>query len=287
MKKDIFNGKIKKEYFSYILTYMIFFVALFIGAGILCMYAFLWGMIGNSFEERLLIAIFGAISFILAVVYLFLELLVIRNYPKYQKLRRILFNSDCYFTENDTKEYYGRYRRRDRAASEVVTSFAEAEKGMGDKKPIRYRVYCGLSILMCLLEFASLITMMILGDNIALRPEMLQDDKTLCVFFLLVSVLCIALAIYFLTRAYKVAVKSSFDNWSYALYNSLIDISVRRNNKKLKFWYEIKQLNEIENMVRYADESAELKLERKGDRIFSFHVIDTLNDRVVFTGLFQ
>ena len=50
-KKDIFNGKIKKEYFSYILGYMIFFALLFVIGGALCIYASIWGTSG----ERVLI----------------------------------------------------------------------------------------------------------------------------------------------------------------------------------------------------------------------------------------
>ena len=85
MKKDIFHGKIKQEYFSYILGYMIFFVLLFIAIGALCIYASICGMTTNSSGERLLIASFGMIAFVLAGVYVFLEFLVIHNYPKYQK----------------------------------------------------------------------------------------------------------------------------------------------------------------------------------------------------------
>ena len=107
MKKDIFHGKIKQEYFSYILGYMIFFVLLFIAIGALCIYASICGMTTNSSGERLLIASFGVIAFVLAGVYVFLEFLVIHNFPKYQKTRRILFNSDVYFTDSTSSEYLG------------------------------------------------------------------------------------------------------------------------------------------------------------------------------------
>ncbi len=46
----------------------------------------------------------GVVVFMLAPFYLVLELLVIRHYPKYKKLRRALFNSDCYFTESNATE---------------------------------------------------------------------------------------------------------------------------------------------------------------------------------------
>lgn len=74
--------------------------------------------------------------------------------------------------------------------------------------------------------------------------------------------------------------------WHYPLYTSLVDISVRKNNKKLKFWYDVDQLDQIESLVQAASDNAELKLEAKKNRLVSFTVINTLNNRVVFTGLF-
>ena len=160
MKKDIFNGKIKKEFYSYILTYMIFFTVLLIGMGALCVYAFVWGMTANPFGERLLIAAFGGIAFVLAGVYLFLELLVIHKFPKYEKIRRILFNSDCYFTDSTSNEYVGEVRtvsgRRNKAAFDMVTAIASVEKKTGDKKSIRYKIYNALAIVMALLGILSL-----------------------------------------------------------------------------------------------------------------------------------
>ena len=74
--------------------------------------------------------------------------------------------------------------------------------------------------------------------------------------------------------------------WYHPLYTSLVDISVHQNNKKHKFWYDIDQLEQIENLVKSASENAELKLETKGNKLVSFTVIDTLNNSVRFTGLF-
>ena len=74
--------------------------------------------------------------------------------------------------------------------------------------------------------------------------------------------------------------------WYSPLYMSLVDISVRQNNKKHKFWYDKEQLGQIENLVKSASKNAELKLETKGNKIISFTVVDTLNNSVRFTGLF-
>ena len=75
--------------------------------------------------------------------------------------------------------------------------------------------------------------------------------------------------------------------WHYPLYKSLVRISVRQNNKKQKFWYHADQLEQIENLVRSATQNAELQLERKRNKLRSFTVRDTLNDHMVFTGLFE
>jgi len=74
--------------------------------------------------------------------------------------------------------------------------------------------------------------------------------------------------------------------WYSPLYMSLVDISVRQNNKKNKFWYDIEQLEQIENLVKSVSENAELKLESKGNKLVSFKVVDIMNQRVIFTGLF-
>ena len=126
MKKDIFKGKIKKEYFSYILGYMIFFMLLFTVGGALCIYAFVLEGSFNVSGERLLLATFGVVVFVLGGGYVFPQLFVISNFPKYPKLRRILFNSDIYFTDSTSNEYLGGSRtlqgRRNKAAFEIVTT---------------------------------------------------------------------------------------------------------------------------------------------------------------------
>ena len=72
----------------------------------------------------------------------------------------------------------------------------------------------------------------------------------------------------------------------YSLWESLVDISVRKNNKKGKYWYNKDQLERIENLVKSASYDAELKLQTKENKPISFTVFDTLNSRVVFTGYF-
>lgn len=242
MKRDIFNGKIKKEYFSYILIYMIFFVLLFVGIGGLCIYASIHEMTINTSGERLLVAALGGIFFVLAVVYLFLELLVIRRFPKYEKLRRSLFNSDIYLTDSTSNEYFGRTGtlrgRRNKAAFDLVTTVAELEAGMGDKKPIQYKVYNILSILMSVSGLILMIALPILYMNGVIRPIMSQNAFVLSCAA--AGIVCVAIAIFFFSRAFETALMAPLEKnkWRSDLYTSLIDISVRQNNKKLKYWFD-------------------------------------------------
>ena len=286
MKRDIFHGKIKKEYFSYILVYMIFFLLLLVGVGVLCVCAAIWGMKSNSMGERLLVAAFGAIALVLAAVYLFLELLVIRRFPKYERIRRALFNSDRYFTESNSDEYYGRNRRGDKAAFELVGVFTEAEKGMGSKRPARYTVYIALVIAMSALGIADLAVMPMLYENGVALADL--SDGEFALFYFFVAIMCIALAMFFLSRAFRVAIMAPLtqEQWRYELYNALVGMAVRKNNKKRKFWYTSDRLDQIEDLVKSASDHTELKLETHGSKPVSFFVVDTADGRVVFTGWF-
>jgi len=290
LKKDIFNGKIKKEYYSYILGYIIFFLLLFVVGVSLCIYAFVLEGSFNVSGERALLVVFGVVLFALGGGYVFPQLFVISNFPKYPKLRRILFNSDIYFTDSTSNEYFGGSRtlrgRRNKAAFDIVTAVAEVEKGMGDEKPVRYTVYSALTLIMAVLGLVILIAMPLLFENGTIFPNMSDDVFLLC--FILVAGICVAFSVFFFSRAYKIAQLAPFENykWRSALHTSLADIAVRKNNKKYKFWYNKNQLEQIENLVKSVYENAELKLETKGNKLVSFKVVDTLNQRVVFTGLF-
>ena len=168
MKKDIFKGKIKKEYYSYILVYIIFFLLLFVVGVALCIYAFVLEGSFNVSGERALLVVFGVGLLALGGGYVFPQLFVISNFPKYPKLRTILFKSDIYFTDSTSNEYLGGSRtlqgRRNKAAFEIVTAVAEAEKRMGNKKPVRYTVYMVLSILFSVIGLAWLFGALLLFD---------------------------------------------------------------------------------------------------------------------------
>ena len=157
---------------------------------------------------------------------------------------------------------------------------------MGDKKPVRYTVYSALALFVGVLGLVDLIAMPLLFENGTIFQNMSDDVFLIC--YISVAVVCIVFAVFFLVRAYNVAHLASFENhkWTFELYTSLVDIAVRKNNKKLKFWYDKDQLEQIENLVQSASENAELKLETKGNKIVSFMVIDMLNNSVRFTGYF-
>ena len=168
----------------------------------------------------------------------------------------------------------------------MVTTVAGLEAGMGDKKPIRYTVYSALVLIMAVLGLIDLFAMPLLFENGTIFPNM--SDGIFVLLYISVAVVCIVLAVFFLLRVIHVAIMAPLEmnKWRSDLYTSLIDISVRQNNKKLKYWFDTDQLEQIENLVKSASENAELKLTTKRDRLVSFTVMDTLNARKVFKGLF-
>ena len=89
------------------------------------------------------------------------------------------------------------------------------------------------------------------------------------------------------TKKTRSPYRSSRKNkWHRLLYESLLDLSVRKHYKRNQFWYNAEQLEQIEDLVRSASQHAELKLEAKDTAIVSFTVIDARDHSVIFTGLF-
>ena len=114
------------------------------------------------------------------------------------------------------------------------------------------------------------------------------SDGEFALFYFFVAIMCIALAVFFLSRAFRVAITAPLaqEQWRYELYNALVGMAVRKNNKKLKFWYSTDRLDRIEDLVRSASDHTELKLETHGSKPVRFFVVDTASGRVVFTGWF-
>ena len=108
-----------------------------------------------------------------------------------------------------------------------------------------------------------------------------------------VEVIDFTLAFVFAFKVKKIREKTKEEyakthwEWHFPLYTSLIDVSVRQNRKKHKYWYDKDQLEQIENLVKSASKNAELKLETKGNKTVYFTVVDKTDNSVIFKGLFR
>ena len=120
--KDIFNGKIKKEYVSYLITSYVVISILFLP--VLCFFAYV--VIKAPIEGKIIVGLALIGCLYLTIINPFLTLFVIRQYPKYPKLRRLLLNSEYYFVGNNKRESSGRYR--DRLAFDKITTIIDKKK---------------------------------------------------------------------------------------------------------------------------------------------------------------
>ncbi len=85
-------------------------------------------------------------------------------------------------------------------------------------------------------------------------------------------------------RSIKKLIKRA--EWHSRLWVSLENIAARKNKKKLEFWFDKDQLKQIEKLVKAASKDTELRLETKENKLVSFTVIDTFDNKVIFTGEF-
>ena len=298
MKWDIFNGKIKKEYYGYMMFTFIFTSLLSLalsGVGVVFTSAAITGKITPpSLISTIIVFVSGLIFLIQSPVFIFLQLLVIRNYPKYEKIRKRMYNSDCYFVGCDSFEYNGKPRgiwgRRNKAAFDLVTTTTELEKGVkGTKLYPKYRMYSLLSCTSSLIGLVSMFSMFaLLGDNKTILPKELQNDNLIIFMTIVISIAFLGLAISFYIRAMNVAIYAPLIEFEsrFAWYDSLTEIAVRRSKGKHKFGYRVDQIKEIEAIVNNSGESLELKIEEKNGRIACFKVIDTTKNYTVFSGYF-
>lgn len=206
MKKDIFHGKIKKEYFSYILFYIIFIALLMFVVGGMALGVGLWAnagpVIGIIFMRILGVAIIA-----LGIAYIVGCMLVIRKYPKYEKLRRILYNSDCYFTDSESKEYHGHWRRR--TAFNAVTAIAEQNKDLVDiKYPKTYGTFIILSIVGIFFMFFNILLVWLALKNISALPHGFQSEDVIFAVFIVVEVVDMILSFVFAFRVKKIREKT-------------------------------------------------------------------------------
>lgn len=121
MKKDMFNGKVKKEYVSHLITSYIAISVLFLPIT----YFIGWCHIHAPIEGKIVTGIVLLCCIYGIVINPLLTLFVIRRYPKYPKIRRLLLNSDYYFVGNDKRESAG--DKRSRAAFDAITKIIDKE----------------------------------------------------------------------------------------------------------------------------------------------------------------
>lgn len=100
MSKDIFNGKIKKEQINMMKFTLFFapFVFLLIGVGstIILLFPYDWTIL-----PYIIFIIFACYGYLSAFLYPMISLMVIRSYPKYEKIAHILVKKEMFVKENE------------------------------------------------------------------------------------------------------------------------------------------------------------------------------------------
>lgn len=198
MKKDIFNGNIKRKYVSYIWTTIIVVAVIFFSCGGLFLY------FGNKDEanSRWLLLL-GTISFLLGIWYSVGTIFIIRKYPKYKKISKWFLNSDYYFIDCDSKEYHGHWRGK--PAFYAVTSIVDQNEIFIDiKYPKKYYVYIWATVIGIIFMFVNPIVAYFSLSAVDILPLYLQNEVIIFSFFMLLEVLIMALSFVFAFRVKKI-----------------------------------------------------------------------------------
>lgn len=132
MQKDLFNGKIKREYVSYMIATLGVAVIVPGGMGIFFVLTAIVLMENNPMDVRILLFVMGIICILAGIVLPLLMIFVIRKYPKYEKLRKHVLNSDYYFVDVKDRDFRG--HRKSQALFEVTTRVADREKRQNPNK---------------------------------------------------------------------------------------------------------------------------------------------------------
>ena len=113
MKRDIFNGNVKKEYINYIKFSLAFAAVLFF---IFFVFFLLFALLYEKIEyaARIMMFIFSGMCFFTSILYPVVSIYAIRNYSKHSKLAKSMikpfvfqdFDIDIlrYMMERDTKK---------------------------------------------------------------------------------------------------------------------------------------------------------------------------------------
>ncbi len=208
MKKDLFNGNIKKEYVSYIgLTIMVAAVAFFGCGGF---------FVGISFSNlvadqatALFCFVLGVISILMGIFYISGVIFVIRTYPKYQKYAKWFFNSEYYFVGCESKEYNGLKRgragRKAQRAFATVTGIAELEKRYeGITYPKKMKWYRAFAVVGIFLSFLYIGFVYAAIEKMELLPLNLQNENLILGILTVLEVLTMASSLFLAFRVRKI-----------------------------------------------------------------------------------
>lgn len=201
MKNDLFNGKIKRQYIGYIWFSIILGTAIFMGTGALLLFTVLQRDPGSA-DWNVLLGI-GIFFCLIGFVFFFGELFVIRSYPKSQKYIKWFLNSDCYFVDNDSKNYYGTWKGK--RAFDLITASAEQNRGMeGIQYPKKCKVYTALAFVGIALMFVYLGIAYAAIENLDKLPVAIQKESFIFAALTIAEVLDVFISFTFAFRVRKI-----------------------------------------------------------------------------------
>ena len=201
MKKDIFNGKVKREYIGYMWSSILLATSICLCVGAMILFTAFQREPGSADRNGLLIT---SIPFFLYGLWFFSgALFVIRRYPKSQKFVKCFFNSDCYFVGNNSKEYHGTWKGK--RAFELITAAAEQNKGLeGIKYPKNCKVYTALTVIGIALMLVYLGIAYAAIENLDVLPKAMQNEGLIFAALIVAEVLDVVLTFVFAFRVRKI-----------------------------------------------------------------------------------
>ncbi|MBQ7968431.1 MAG: hypothetical protein IJ292_01230 [Clostridia bacterium] len=211
LKKDLFNGKIKREYVSYIWTTIIIVALVFFGCGGLFLYISLLG--NTNSNTSLLLLVFGIVSYLFGAWYSFGTFFFIRQYPKHKKMIKLFLNSDCYFVDSTSNEYFGENRtirgHMNKAAFNLVTYTAEQNKDLEHiRYPKIYGAFISLTIIGIFLIFFNIFIVWLALENMNVLPLAFRSEDVIFTVFIVVEVVDVILSFVFAFRVKKIREKT-------------------------------------------------------------------------------
>lgn len=174
---------------------------MFFGMGGFFLYFYFLGNLSR--ETRILVLVFAVTLFLFGIFRSFGTVFIIRKYPKYKKITKCFLNSDCYFVDCDSKEFYGRPGKS--ALFNAFTQLAEKSEDLENiKYPKKYRVFLCLTIIGVILEFVYIAVAYIALENVELLPKVLQNEYIVFAVFMIIEMLNTVLSFVFAFRVKKI-----------------------------------------------------------------------------------